>query len=583
MANIFTPEYLDINYNTLVEAIKDELANSSVFRDYNYEGSNIAVLIELVSYLGELNTYFLNKIAKNVFMETCDIYENANRLAKLEGYEPKGYISSKATLSLEVSADNGSGGLNFIEGDTLSIPAWHKIASTKQYDGSVINFSTVASQTALADSGETVEMEIPVVQGDIITLTFTGKDLVDNELMLPTYNYAHDDDLDDTVNTIELTVNGTPWSRITDFYDEIGSLVDVDTVYMMRYDKYERTKIVFTSTRDVPEEDDEIVIQALKSLGANGNVAANTIINPNSEFVFNETNKTVGPNEDGWLSNSTLSIFNSNISIGGALPEDIDELRENSTRIHNAQYRNVTSKDYKAHLETRADVECAHAWGEQEIAPSGSILEYNKVHISVIPPNDPEEWETGTINTITSTWTPSGGIPSGSIIVPDSYVPAYLSELGEFLEPRKMLNAYETWELPELVYFSFTFGVRLYRLYTFSDVSTDILNKLIYYFRSSNRDFYDLIDFKDVTEYILDTTIISPTDDFSYIKGIRNLILRDVDCSMEVHEVNNLGYNPYYTTSIYHDDTENKLRPIRLGFNQFPVLCHETVGIVEET
>jgi len=110
MANVLTPEYLDIDYNTLVSTIKEELADSAVFRDYNYEGSNIAVLIELVSYIGELNTYFLNKIAKNVYMETVDIYENANRLAKLEGYEPKGYVSSRTTLNLTVSADDGNEG-----------------------------------------------------------------------------------------------------------------------------------------------------------------------------------------------------------------------------------------------------------------------------------------------------------------------------------------------------------------------------------------------------------------------------------------------------------------------------------------
>jgi hypothetical protein len=172
---------------------------------------------------------------------------------------------------------------------------------------------------------------------------------------------------------------------------------------------------------------------------------------------------------------------------------------------------------------------------------------------------------------------------SGAITVPTEYVPTYTSDLEEFLEPRKMLNAYETWELPELVYFSFMFGVRLYRLYTFADVSTDIQNKLIYYFRSANRDFHDLIDFKDIMEYLLDTTIISPSNDFDYIKGIRNLVLRDIDVNKEIHEINIVGNYPQYTTTSYHSDSENRLRPIRLGFSQFPILHTETVSVVEET
>ena len=583
MANVLTPEYLDIDYNTIISSIKDELADSDVFKDYNYEGSNISVLIELVSYIGELNTYFLNKIAKNVFMETVDIYENANRLARQEGYEPKGYTSSKTTLNLEVSASDGNDGLNFVEGDVLYIPAWHKIASSKLYDGSSIDFATTKSQTTIAEADSVVKFDVPVVQGNVITLNYTGNDMVDNTLTLPAYNYAYDDDLDDEVNTIELTVNGIPWTRVSDWYDEISALTEVDDVYMMQYDKYERSLIVFSSSRNVPGTTDEIIITCLKSLGVNGNVAKSTIVTPDTEFVKNTTNTALGPNEDGWLDNSTLSISNSASSIGGALPEDIDEIRENATRIHNAQYRNVTATDYKANLESRSDVECAHAWGEQEIAPSGSILEYNKVHIAVIPPGLPESWQTGTINTSANTWTPSGGIVSGAITVPTEYVPTYTSDLEEFLEPRKMLNAYETWELPELVYFSFMFGVRLYRLYTFADVSTDIQNKLIYYFRSSNRDFYDLIDFKDIMEYLLDTTIISPTNSFDYIKGIRNLILRDIDVNKEIHEINIIGNYPQYTTSAYDSDSENQLRPIRLGFNQFPILHPDTVSVVEES
>jgi hypothetical protein len=582
MSNVLIPEYLDINYNTIVDALKEQLADSEVFKDYNYEGSNIAVLIELMAYIGELNTFFLNKVAKNVFVETVDIYENANRLARQEGYEAKGYVSSRTTLTVVVSADNGADGLNYIDNDILYIPAWHNIDSTKTYDGSTISFVTIDSQTITA-SGSTVTISVPVVQGTVVELSYTGKDMVDNTLTLPDYKYAFDNNLDDEFSPIELKVNDIIWARISDWYDEIGALAEEDNVYMMRYDKYQRTTIVFNSSRNVPEDSDEISITSLKSLGSNGNVAKSTITIPNSEFVKNTTNTSVGPNEDGWISNSTITVTNAEASTGGADPEDVEELKENAQRVHNTQYRNVVKSDYKTNLETRSDVECAHAWGEKDIAPSGDILEYNKVHIAVIPPNDPSEWETGTINTSANIWTPDGSSISASIVIPTEYVSSYTSELEEFLEPRKMLNAYEEWNLPELVYFSFTLGVRLYRLYEFADVSVDLKNKLIYYFNSTNRDFYDIIDFKDLHEYLIDTTEISSTDNFDSIKGIRNLIIRDIDCRNTIYEPNVIGNYPQYTVSSYSSDVENQLRPIQLGFNQFPVLCSDTVSIVEET
>jgi len=600
MPNVFTPEYLDIDFNSLVSAIKEELSENETFKDYNYDGSNIAVLIELVSYIGELNSYYLNMISKNVFMETTDIYENANRIARQEGYEPKGYTSSKTTLTLAISANDLAGGYNYSPGNVLEIPAWSKIASIKTYDNNDINFTTTKKYTLTANDSLELKDRLSVVQGDVVTYDYVGNDIVDNEIILPLQNFATDDDVNDTINTIELVVNEVKWMRVSDFYDDISliknDIVDIDMVYMLQYDRYKRYKIVFSSSRSVPTGSDEISITLLKSLGSNGNVAANSIVNPNEQFLRNISNLSVGPNSDGWLSSETYSLTNSAASIGGADPEDIDELRENATRIHSAQYRNVTSTDYKAYLESRSDVECAHAWGEQEIAPSGSILLYNKVHLAVVPPGNPVKWATGTINTSTSTWTPSGSeTESETIYTPISYIDTYLSRvydenslyaekegLEEYLEPRKMLNAYEQWELPDLVYFSFKIGIRMHRLYNFADISTDILAKLVYYFRPANMDFNQMINFLDIQEYLLDMTEISPVNSYDYIKGLKTLIIRDIDCNNTIYEDNEIGNYPYYITSTYHSDTENKLRPIKLGFNQFPVLASNTIQIVEE-
>ncbi|MBU0847677.1 hypothetical protein KKH23_10865, partial [Patescibacteria group bacterium] len=72
-------------------------------------------------------------------------------------------------------------------------------------------------------------------------------------------------------------------------------------------------------------------------------------------------------------------------------------------------------------------------------------------------------------------------------------------------------------------------------------------------------------------------------DEFDYIKGIRNLIIRDIDCNLTIYEPNTIGNYPQYITASYDADVENILRPIRLGLDQFPVLASSTVSIVQET
>ena len=106
----FIPSYLEIDFLTLVDKFREELKESDVYRDYDFEGANISILIELMSYVGELTTFFTNKIAKNVYLETADVYEAANRLARQIGYEPKGIRSARATLTVAVTGTNPGAG-----------------------------------------------------------------------------------------------------------------------------------------------------------------------------------------------------------------------------------------------------------------------------------------------------------------------------------------------------------------------------------------------------------------------------------------------------------------------------------------
>jgi hypothetical protein len=63
------------------------------------------MLIELLSYLSEMNVYYLNKLAKNMFIESTEVYETASMMANLRGYYPKGYSSAKVNLTVEVTVD----------------------------------------------------------------------------------------------------------------------------------------------------------------------------------------------------------------------------------------------------------------------------------------------------------------------------------------------------------------------------------------------------------------------------------------------------------------------------------------------
>ena len=575
-----TPDYLNLDFATLKQKLKEELAADETFKDYNFEGSNLSVLLELVAWLGDISTFYTNKIAENLYIDTATVYENVHRLAQLVGYSPKGHLAAQTDITVTVS-----GGVS--PGDQLYVEAWTQIDSTEEYDGDIIKFATTIPHTENIPSGATFpyDFDIPVRQGVVTEIDYTGDSIIDNELVLPLKNFAYDDDLDDDNVSIELSVESILWSRISNFYDEISALSTQNNVYKFVYNKYQQYAITFSNTRQVPIVTDNIIINLLETLGLNGAVGAHAITALPRIFVKNNTtgkylvptiiNPTTEVLSDVSSTNTVATIVQSN-------PETIDEIKNSVKGELHSQHRNVTKIDYTSFLESRSDITKANVWGEQEIAPSGDPLEYNKAHISLIP----YKWGSGTIITSASEWTTESlsGSVSGATIVPTSYESSYENAIAEYLEPRKMLCAYETYDLPELVYFAFDFGIRINRTYDLDEVIMAIKNKLIYYFDDTQRDFNETINFLDITEYIINLDE-PPNSEWSVdnIKGIRNLILREIYCNMTIYETNAIGNYPQYLTSSYNNYVDNKLRPLKLGFNQFPQLSDNLCSIVLES
>lgn len=556
------PDYLNIDFTTIIARIKTQLAASDIFKDYDYEGANFTILMELLAYIGEMNVYLLNKIAQNVHIETADVYEAVNRNARQMGYEPKGPISSRGTVTVSVSGVTPD--------HEYKISEYSQLESSEEYDSESIKFTntTLYNHTP---AGTDFTLDMTVKQGEVTELTgYTGDDLVDNELVLPS-NYAYDNDIDDDYPSLSLYVNDNKWVRLSDFYDDLTLLQDVQNVYQFVYDRYERSKIVFSSSRSVPTADDVINLTVLKTLGSNGAVGAGTITILPTQFLYDVTGSA-------WVNNSKVSISNSSVTTGQADAENARTIKSNARTGLHAQFRNVTATDYISNLESRSDINVAQAWGEQDIAPSGNVNEFNKVYLSVIP----AEWSSSTIGSSAAWWNTDWNV-SAAIISPSGYNADWQTTLKTFVEPRKMISAYEVFQLPDLVYFSFEFGVRLKRLYSLALVQTDIKNKLDYYFRSVNQNFNSIINFNDIIEYLLDTTEVSPTDNYDNIRGVRNLNLRDLDTNKTVYESNANQNYPQYVESLSEYTGENQLRKIQLGFDQFPILQLQAVVITEET
>jgi hypothetical protein len=186
-----------MDFETMKADIISALKNSETFKnyDFDYEGSNISVLIELIAYLGDVNTFYLNKLAKEMYIDTVELYENAHRLAKLSGYTPLGYRS--ASTYLKVILTQGIAGQHFSLNDQINIPQFKEI---KTIDGQltylITNSHTETITLDFTDSGlasdlVVFEFDVDIKEGKALTYTYKGTDIINNRIELPFLQFDH--------------------------------------------------------------------------------------------------------------------------------------------------------------------------------------------------------------------------------------------------------------------------------------------------------------------------------------------------------------------------------------------------------
>lgn len=644
------PDYLSVDYTTYLEKQIELLKATETFKDYNYEGSNIRLLLEWLSYFASLNTYYLNQIAKNVFDDSSDLYENMHRIAKLKGFNAKGYISAWTNMEVELDMYDSNGVLQYEPGDKIHIPQFMPVYASDLEDSSVLipfltresvtmtitddmYYSKTNAQQALIIGSDydqlqepieeplytgKIRFSVPVIQGELSELTYTGQDIVDNKLILPFYNFNHDNTNNDSTSTCIVKVNGITWTRVLNFYEKISGLTEnseSDNVFQFLYDKFKRYVIEFSPMRNVPDVLDEIKISVIKSLGADGNVGKNTISRldrSKSRGIIKNLTKDLD------VSLECITLSNTKEASGGQNPQTMADLAEGGKSNISSQERCVNRNDFTSYLNSRSDIVASNVWGEQEAAPWGDVREYNKIHVSVIP----YSWHDGTIQKEDFIWTTSDN-QDVEIFKPIGYNANYEETLKTYLEPRKMIMTYEVFDLPDLIFFKFNIGLKLYRLYDFTAVKAAVLDKLEYYFSPENQTFNCEIDFKEIHNFILDTSYVVEGKNWDLIKGVENLVFRKIEThnapiseekrafyalplSGGDYTINGETYHtdkgydafipegsniyppnierdfPQYTRKEFLTFIENKMKVIKLGFNQFPILATKACLFEEE-
>lgn len=335
------------------------LRNQNEFTDYDFEGSGMSVLLDILAYNTHYMGMYLNMVANEMYLDTAQLRNSVLSHAKLTNYVPTSRIGAVATVNIKVTPE----GAENLTATTLTLPKYTQFISEEK-DGINYIFSTVNANTATKANGSFDFTNISIKQGISTTRNF----LVDGTNMSRrfTIQSANVD-----TSTLTVSVQASEANTVLDTYtlaDDLTELQANSTVFFFEENSENGFYTIYFG--------DGVLGKAL----ANDNIVI---------AKFLETDGEAANKVNTYVSISSIGGYSSNIIVtavaaadGGAEKETVEQVRFRAPIHYTTQNRSVTKLDYETLLlKDYPNVDAIAVWGGEENDPPV----YGKVYISLKP------------------------------------------------------------------------------------------------------------------------------------------------------------------------------------------------------
>ena len=501
MANTSSQNLVDLDFFALKANYKNYLRNQPQFKDYDFDGSNINVLLELLAYNTFKNSFYTNMLFSEAFLDTAQLRGSLISHAKELNYNPRSAKSAKARIKVDFEATSENQPYIIAKGQTCSA-----IVKNSNFTFSFPDTMSVAS------SNNSFSFETDIYEGVYVKDTYvfhqpgetiprfkiTNKNVDADSLTVTVYS-------DNSTNGVNYTLSKT--------------LLDLNfksKVYFLQCSENELYEVYFGDNvlGKRPSDFSTIVLDYRISSGPIADDALQFVLN------FNPT----GP-ENELL--EPIDVTTLEVSKGGANPESIESIRYYAPRAFQVQERTVTAQDYEIALKTQfPEINAVHAYGGEESNPP----QFGRVFVAV------------DISNVTG--------------LPDSK----RREYENFIKKRAPFSIEPIFIEPEFAYLAINANIRYNINVTKIPIETmkTIINNTIINYRDENLNDFNVtyrdsklakdIDNADVSiiSSVLDVRLYKKIDLFP---GVRQNILLKYNCAL----VNNIPIKGdiYPTTDVY--------------------------------
>ena len=358
--------FTNLDFDQIKTSLKDYLRENSNFTDYDFEGSNLSSIIDVLAYNTYINSYNANMISNEVFIDSATLRENVVALARNIGYTPRSRTAAKAIISFFVDTTGFT-----TKPVTLTLRKGIVTTSASRFGSESYSFSIPSDITVAVVNGIATFKDVVIYEGTFLTSNFT----VSSETPAPPSRYTLNNANIDT-STIEVSVRDTQSSTASKKYvfsDTLIEVTDTSRVYFLQEIEDQRYELIFG---------DGVFGEKLKSLNyievsyiTSSGEAANGV----SSFNFNGR---IVDNNNNLVSTGISLLSTVNESVGGKEIESVDSVKRFAPKIYSTFNRAVTANDYEALIpKIYPETESVSVFGGEELSPP----QYGKVFITIKP------------------------------------------------------------------------------------------------------------------------------------------------------------------------------------------------------
>ena len=341
-------QYVNLDFDQIKTSIKDYLRANTNFTDYDFEGSNLSIIIDALAYNTYTTAYNTNMAANECFLDSATLRENVVSLARNIGYVPRSRRSARAKISFIVDG--------LVDTSTLTLNSG--IICNGVGENTTYIFSIPENITVPVTNGVAEFSNIEIYEGNFISQNFT----VDTSLF--NQRYILDNSFIDT-STIQVKIKSSSESTSSITYKQIDNIVGVTSTsnsYLLQEIEDERYELIFGDNviGTKLSNNNYITVSYIVTDGKDGNGASEF------SFVGNITNQ-----DGGSIDSSLIGLVSTNEkSRDGDEIESISSIKYFAPRIYSSQYRAVTASDYESVLGyIYPNVESVTAYGGEEMNP----------------------------------------------------------------------------------------------------------------------------------------------------------------------------------------------------------------------